>query len=146
MCRHPGDRAPTRIAIDVARSTTMAEILLIEDMAGVQRAVGAMLKQAGHAVTTAANGKDGIQIPGTRSFDLVITDMLMPEIDGSEVLFHLGSMAKRPRVIAMSGGGAGVSGASALRTAQFKTDAFLEKPFEKGELLAVIDKVLAKTG
>ena len=124
----------------------MAEILLIEDMAGVRRAVGAMLKQAGHTVSTAANGKEGIEILGSRSFDLVITDMLMPEIDGSEVLFHLGNMSRRPRVIAVSGGGAGVSGASALRTAQFKADAFLEKPFEKAELLTVVEKVLAKTG
>jgi CheY-like chemotaxis protein len=122
----------------------VAEILLIEDMAGVRRAVSAMLKQAGHTITIAVNGKEGLQILGTRSFDLVITDMLMPEVDGSEVLFHLGTMAKRPRVIAVSGGGAGVSGASALRTAQFKADAFLEKPFEKAELLAVVDKVLAK--
>ena len=124
----------------------MAEILLIEDMDGVRRAVGAMLKSAGHTITTAADGKEGIKILGTRSFDLVITDMLMPEIDGSEVLFHLGNMSRRPRVIAISGGGAGVSGASALRTAEFKADAFLQKPFEKAELLAAIDKVMAKHG
>jgi CheY-like chemotaxis protein len=122
----------------------MAEVLLIDDMAGVRRAVESMLKQAGHTVTIATDGKAGLEMLKGRRFDLVITDMLMPELDGSEVLFHLRGMAQRPRVIAMSGGGAGVSSTAALRSAQIEADGFLEKPFEKAELIAVVDRVLAK--
>jgi hypothetical protein len=47
-------------------------------------------------------------------------------------------------VIAISGGGSGVSSEAALRTARFKADAFLEKPFDKADLLTLVDKLLAK--
>lgn len=120
----------------------MTEILLIDDMAGVRRAVTGMLQRAGYTVTAAENGASGLEILKGRRFDLVITDILMPELDGSEVLFQLTAMPNRPKVIAISGGGAGVSADTALRTARFKADAFIAKPFEAEELLAAVHKVL----
>ena len=50
----------------------------------------------------------------------------------------------RPLVIAMSGGGAGLSATSALGLARIKADAFLEKPFESAELLTAVNKLLGK--
>jgi DNA-binding NtrC family response regulator len=123
----------------------VTEILLIEHMAGVRRAVTAMLKRAGHNVTTADSGSQGLEMLGSRRFDLVITDMLMPDTDGADVLSALQAMPHRPRVIAISGGGAGLSADSALRLARIKADAFLEKPFDSDDLLAAIDKLLVKT-
>jgi CheY-like chemotaxis protein len=122
----------------------VADILLIDDMAGVRRAVVAMLKRAGHTVTAAENGDQGLEILKSRHFDLVITDMLMPGTDGADVLAHLGGLPTRPRVIAMSGGGAGISADSALRLARIKADAFLEKPFESAELMTAVEKLLGK--
>jgi CheY-like chemotaxis protein len=122
----------------------MAEILVIDDMNGVRRALTSMLKSVGHAVTTADNGKQAMELLKQRSFNLVITDILMPEVDGMEVIMHLTSMPTRPPVIAISGGGAGMSSELALRGAKLKADAFLEKPFEKKDLLAAVDKLLAK--
>jgi CheY-like chemotaxis protein len=122
----------------------VTEILLIDDMAGVRRAVTAMLKRAGHSVTTAENGDQGLELIRARRFDLVITDMLMPGSDGADVLSHLSSLPNRPRVIAISGGGAGLSAESALRLARIKADAFLAKPFESEDLLAAVDKLLVK--
>ncbi len=123
----------------------MADILLIDDMAGVRRAVVAMLKRAGHTVTAVENGDEGLEMLKGRHFNLVITDMLMPGTDGADVLSHLSTLPKRPRVIAMSGGGAGLSADSALRLARVKADAFLEKPFESADLLAAVDKLLGQT-
>lgn len=124
----------------------MTEILLIDDMAGVRRAVTGMLQRAGYGITSAENGAKGLEMLKSRRFDLVITDILMPELDGSEVLFQLAAMPNRPKVIAISGGGGGVSADTALRTARFKADAFLEKPFEAEELLATVERLLAKGG
>jgi CheY-like chemotaxis protein len=124
----------------------MAEILLIDDMAGVRRAVVSMLKQAGHNVVAAENGNEGLERLKAGRFDLVITDMLMPELDGTEVLRHLSSMPNRPKVIAISGGGAGLSADTALRTARISADAYLEKPFDKSDLLAALDRLLVKAG
>jgi CheY-like chemotaxis protein len=120
----------------------MADILLIDDMAGVQRAVTSMLKASGHAVTVSVNGAEGLNMLKQRKFDLVITDMLMPTLDGTEVLAQLRVMPNRPKVIAISGGGAGVSADMALRAARTSADAYLEKPFERADLVAAIDKLL----
>lgn len=121
----------------------MAEILLIDDMAGVRRAVIAMLKRAGHSVTATEGASEGLDLLRTRRFDLVITDMLMPGSDGADVLSHVNSMPVRPRIIAISGGGAGLSADSALRLARIKADAFIAKPFDSHDLLSAVDKLLA---
>jgi len=123
----------------------VAEILLIEDMAGVRRAIGSMLKRAGHNVTPAESGGEGVRQLKERRFDLVVTDMLMPDIDGTEILYHVCEMPERPPVIAISGGGAGVSAEAALRAARYKADAFLQKPFDGADLIAAIDKLLSKS-
>lgn len=122
----------------------MAELLLIDDMAGVRRAVAAMLKRAGHTVTIAGTGGEGLSLLEDRHFDLVVTDMLMPDMDGADILFHVSQRPTRPPVIAISGGGAGVSAETALRTARISADAFLEKPFDAQELLEMIDRLLGK--
>jgi CheY-like chemotaxis protein len=122
----------------------MSNILLIDDMAGVRRAVVAMLKRAGHTVAVAESGAQGLEMLKNGRFDLVITDMLMPGTDGADVLSYLDSQPNRPRVIAMSGGGAGLSADSALRLAKIKADAFLAKPFDSQDLLASIDKLLVR--
>lgn len=83
----------------------MAEILLIEDMLGVRRAIGAMLKRAGHTVTVAETGGQAVSLLKQRRIDVVVTDMLMPDIDGFDILFQVKEMSKWPPVIAISGGG-----------------------------------------
>ena len=122
----------------------MADILLIDDMAGVRRAIVSMLKTSGHAVTTAEDGTQGLALLKERRFDLVITDMLMPTLDGSEVLSQVRAMPSRPKVIAISGGGAGVSADMALRAARASSDGYLEKPFDRADLLALVDQLLGK--
>jgi len=122
----------------------MADILLIEDMSGVQRAITSMLKGFGHSVIAVGDGAQGLDMLKRQRFDLVITDMMMPELDGSEVLAQLRASANRTPVIAISGGGAGISADMALRAAKTTADAYLEKPFERADLQAVVDRLLAK--
>jgi CheY-like chemotaxis protein len=120
----------------------MAEILLIDDMAGVRHSIEVMLKGGGHRVTTATNGAEGLQCLKVGRFDLVLVDMMMPVADGTEVLFGIDAVTPRPKVIAMSGGATGVSATEALRMARFKADTFIEKPFERNEIKALIDRLL----
>jgi DNA-binding response OmpR family regulator len=123
----------------------MAEVLVIEDMAGVRHTIDTMLKRAGHTVTVALDGAAGLELLKQRRFDLIITDILMPDVDGMEVLVRLSEMPTRPPVIAMSGGGAGVSADAALKVAKLKSDVFMQKPFEKAELLAAVDRLLGRS-
>ncbi len=123
----------------------MAEILLIEDMAGVRHAISSMLKRAGHAVTVAESGEAGIVHLRARRFDLVVTDLLMPGLDGGEVIHQLQAMPDHPPVIAISGGGAGQDANAALQTARGAADAFFAKPFEKAEFLSAVDRLVRST-
>ena len=121
----------------------MARILLIDDMKGVRRTVCAVLKRAGHTVTEADDGGVGLQLLRSgQSFDLVITDMLMPKHDGTEVILYLGSIADRPKILAISGGGAQVSADEAFMLARTKADGTLAKPFDNDELIDVVDRLL----
>ena len=120
----------------------MADILVVEDMAGVRQAISSMLKRAGHAVTLTQHGGEGVAALRSSRFDLVITDMLMPGSDGMDVLQQISAMPNHPPVIAISGGGAGVSAENALAAAKLHANAFLQKPFERAELLAVVNQVL----
>jgi CheY-like chemotaxis protein len=120
----------------------VADVLLIDDMNLVRGAIKAILTRAGHSVTEAAGGETGISLLQKQPFDLVVTDMIMPGRDGSDVLGYLHSMDKRPPILAISGGNSDVSADEALQLAREQADAAMPKPFDNKELVATVDKLL----
>ena len=80
-------------------------VLLIEDDVSVRRIVRKMLERGRHEVTEAENGRVGLDRLRGSAFDLVITDIVMPEMDGLEMLIVLRKQHPSLKVIAMSGGG-----------------------------------------
>jgi two-component system OmpR family response regulator len=90
----------------------------------------------------AADGAEGLRMAKAANFDLVITDILMPEIDGAEVILALRAAGSKTPILAISGGGNGVSAAAALTLAKAKADAVLEKPFSKADFLAAVRKLI----
>jgi CheY-like chemotaxis protein len=80
-------------------------VLLIEDDGSVRRIVRKMLERGCHEVTEAENGRVGLDRLRDGAFDLVITDIVMPEMDGLETLIELRKHYPTLTVIAMSGGG-----------------------------------------
>ncbi len=123
----------------------MAQILLIEDMDGVRTAVSMILSGAGHSVSTASDGGDGLTKAADGSFDLVVTDILMPHVDGTEVIVKLKAKSPALPILAISGGGANVPAEEALRLAREQADSVLTKPFSKAEILAAVDDLLGKS-
>ena len=120
----------------------MANLLLIEDMKGVRDSLSMVLEGAGHTVTQAESGAAGLQAAQAQSFDLVITDILMPELDGSEVIMAL----KKDRsgtlpILAMSGGGNAVSADDALVLAKKFADEVMQKPFSRDEILSAVERL-----
>ena len=121
----------------------MAHILVIDDEEAFREALGKILARAGHRVTLAANGKEGIASVANEHPDLVITDIFMPEKDGIEVTIMLRHTHPAIKVIAVSGGGRR-SNFDFLETAsQLGAHAALHKPLRMKELLETVDHVLA---
>jgi len=120
----------------------MANILVIDDMAGVRRAVSSVLKKAGHVVTEADNGATGLQLAAEHEFNLIITDIVMPGTDGTQVIKALAGRPGGPPIIAMSGGGAHLTSEEALTHAKQTANGALAKPFSGKELLAAVDALI----
>ncbi len=83
----------------------MSTILVIEDDPGVRRVLQHSLEYAGHAVQAVDNGRDALRAVGEKEPDLVVTDIVMPDSDGLEVIRILTSDHPAVRIIAISGGG-----------------------------------------
>ena len=120
-----------------------ARILLIDDMPDVRKSIRMVLKRAGHEIEEAENGREGIEKAKSGKFDLVITDMLMPEADGGEVVQAIRRQGRTP-VLAVSGGGMQVSPDGALELAEKTADATLKKPFSREDLLQAVNGLLGK--
>ena len=118
----------------------MAQILIIDDDYDVRRAVRKVLEREGHDVIEALNGEEGAKLYGKFPVDLVITDILMPEKDGVEVLLELRSDHPDIKAIVISGEGQEFLPAAeefgALRT--------LSKPFKPSKLIQVVREVLGE--
>ncbi|PAW88851.1 MAG: response regulator [Pedosphaera sp. Tous-C6FEB] len=120
----------------------MANILIIEDDAPIRLLTCEFLRRAGHTIREACNGREGIELATRETFDLVLTDIIMPEKEGIEVIMDLRRKQPGLRIIAMSGGGR-ISANDCLSLAQkLGAKATLNKPFGGTELLATVAAVL----
>jgi CheY-like chemotaxis protein len=119
----------------------MSRILVVEDDPMVRTTIRRML--GGHEVVEAENGKVALEALARQDFDLVITDLMMPERAGVALIGDIRARGVGPKILAISGGGR-MSGADLLPAAQQAgADAVLAKPFRKAELLRVIATLLA---
>ena len=82
----------------------MANILLIDDYGDLREMMCLFLKEQGHAVTEACDGQQAIQCYKDGKFDVVITDMLMPNKDGVETIAELRRINADVRIVVISGG------------------------------------------
>lgn len=122
----------------------MANILLVDDNAGLLKMQAEFLRDAGHTVATAANGKEAMRVVQRGSFDLVVTDLVMPEKEGIETIIELRRKFPALKIIAMSGGGR-VDAKDYLDIARKLGAArTLAKPFSGKELVEAVAQVLAK--
>jgi CheY-like chemotaxis protein len=120
----------------------MARILVIDDELVIRQALAIMLANVGHKVETAENGRAGLELLERESFDLVLTDILMPEMDGVEAMRKLRALPSPPKIVAMSGG-VQLSREDFPRAAELLgADAALSKPFRARELYALVDRLL----
>ncbi len=120
----------------------MSRVLVIDDVAGVRRTIAAILRREGYEVLEAKDGREGLEMASRHAPAVVVTDLLMPQVDGIEVMEALArSGAGRPKVLAISGGGSLVEAEEALGMARRFADATLRKPFEAEELTQALARL-----
>ena len=120
----------------------MAKVLIVEDTEGVRQTLEIMLENSGHTLDVAENGQTALERIEHGDYDVVITDIIMPEVDGNDVILALRKMARPPKVIAISGGGMKVDKDEALMLARSQADTVLKKPFTHRELQDALARTL----
>lgn len=125
----------------------MALILVLDDEAPLRSAVRRILERAGHEVLEASDGRQGLALANERYPDLVITDILMPGVDGIELILELREHRPDTLIIAISGGGDLVPSERLLSDAHaLGAITALPKPFEVPEVLSAVGSALARSG
>jgi CheY-like chemotaxis protein len=130
----------------------MQKILIVDDELDVRDSVKCVLDLAGYEVLTADNATDALEQLGHTPMDLVITDIIMPKMNGVQAIQSIRDKFPLVRIVAISGGGNfGVAG---YQPAAIATNAYLRsaeeagahmvltKPFEVEDLLQAVEKLL----
>lgn len=120
-----------------------ARILVVDDDDAIRELISLFLQRRGFEVVKARDGREGLKHFREKNFDLVITDLIMPEKEGIEVILEIRA-AKRPiRIIAISGGGRVDQNMHLHLALSVGADRVIAKPFMPLDFLKVVDEVLA---
>ena len=111
----------------------MGRVLVIEDEPGARRLIARVLEQDGHEVVTAPNGAEGIRLACTEEWDLVVLDLLLPDIPGTTVLSVVVEQRPDQRVMIVSAVGDTESRVTCLERGAID---YVGKPFAIRELRA----------
>jgi DNA-binding response OmpR family regulator len=120
----------------------MARILLIDDDDDVRSMLRQTLAHFGHEVIEARNGKEGLDFFSDARADLVITDIVMPEKEGLEVLKALRAREPGVKVIAISGGGRQRASENLNMARLLGAAKVLSKPFSSEVLMAAVNELV----
>jgi DNA-binding response OmpR family regulator len=117
-------------------------ILLIEDDPRLAEMVKNYLGEAGFAVTVAARGNDGIALEARETFDALVLDLMLPDIDGLEVCRRIRARSQTP-ILMLTARGDAMDRVVGL---EIGADDYLPKPFEPREMLARLRAILRRRG
>ena len=112
-------------------------ILAVDDEERIVNFLRSKLKASGYEVLTASNGIEGLEQAQAQEPDLIVLDLLMPKMDGLEMLKELRSFSAMPVIILTAKG----ADADRIKGLQLGADDYLPKPFNPDELVARIEAV-----
>jgi len=131
----------------------MTRILLIDDESDIRDSVAAVLKREGFEVTTTENAETGIQALSDQEFDLVISDIIMPGMDGAKAIRNIRDINPNIRILAISGGGN--LGPTSYQPDAITTTAYLQaateagangiltKPFQRADIVNAVQQAMS---
>ncbi len=130
----------------------MQRILIVDDEGDVRGSIKSVLDLAGYTVRTAENAADALDQLERGPIDVVITDIIMPKMNGVQAIESIRKAFPRVRIVAISGGGN--FGLAAYQPTAITTNAYLAsaekagahlvltKPFEAEDLIEAVEKLL----
>lgn len=120
-------------------SRPSAKILLVEDEQDVRETIKLQLEDEGHEVTEAESGSQALPLFESLPFDVVLTDVMLPDINGIELVERINQLPTRPVTIVMTGYGSVEMAVNAIKAGAFD---FLSKPFSVDVLSAMMASAL----
>ncbi|MBW7893482.1 MAG: response regulator [Opitutaceae bacterium] len=118
-------------------------ILVVDDEEDIRDITRLLLENAGHGVMAVGDGASALVALGEQAFDLVIIDMLMPEMDGVELINELHRRYPEQKILAMSGGGHAPKESYLQIARMCGVQALLAKPFNQGQLVRAVEAALS---
>jgi two-component system KDP operon response regulator KdpE len=115
-------------------------ILLVDDEISIQRSVAPLLRSRGYDVDTAGTGTEALRVVATRPPDLIVLDLGLPDIEGTEVCRRIRETSKMPIVVLSARGGE----SDKVNALDLGADDYVTKPFGPEELLARIRVALRR--
>lgn len=122
----------------------MARILVIDDEELIRETIRMKLEQVGHEVIEAADGIEGLLALEEGPFDLVVTDIIMPEQEGIETIRKIRNRDPQVGIIAISGGGRGHNYQFLDIAKKLGANGALPKPFTGPQLLGLVESTLRR--
>ena len=120
----------------------MAKILIIDDERSIRNTMKDILEFEKHKIVLAENGREGLEVAVSQAFDLIFSDIKMPEMDGIELLQHLKEKEVDAPVVMISGHGSIETAVECIKKGAFD---FIEKPVDLNRLLITVRNALDKS-
>jgi two-component system cell cycle response regulator CtrA len=119
----------------------MMRVLLVEDDSATAASIEMMLRTEGFICDTTDLGEDGLEIGKLYDYDIIILDLMLPDIDGYEVLRRLRAARVRTPILILSGL---AELDNKIKGLGFGADDFVAKPFDRRELIARIQAIVRR--
>jgi len=124
----------------------MASILVVDDEESIRKMLMRLLTSEGHTVHLASDGNEALQLYRAHHPDIVLTDIVMPDKEGIEMIHDLMGEFSDVKVIAMSGGGKYTSSESNLNLAkELGAMRVVQKPIDSQVLFGLIDELMSSS-
>ncbi|MBH8562541.1 response regulator transcription factor [Nostoc sp. CENA67] len=120
-----------------------AQLLLVDDEPGLREAVKDYLQESGFSVQVASNAREGWDLMQQNTPDLVISDIMMPQVDGYQFLKQLREDPRFQALPVVFLTAKGMTG-DRIQGYQAGVDAYLPKPFDPDELVAIVENLLTR--
>ncbi|MDP9440287.1 MAG: response regulator, partial [Actinomycetota bacterium] len=119
----------------------MAKVLIVDDEPNIREVVGLYLRRDGHAVVSAADGEEALELFRTSDPDLVVLDLMLPKVSGLEVCRRMQAERRVPLIMLTARG----EEADRVLGLDAGADDYVVKPFRPRELMARVSVLLRET-